>query len=182
MSGKSVSNTEIQQAIETLQAAIGCAKNGLPESVFLFVSSLTPMVNVDLLVRDPVGRTLLTWRDDDFYGPGWHIPGGIIRFKERAATRIALVAANELGVRVNVQPTPLCTLEMFNITRDVRGHFISQLFACTLASELDTARHFKADAPMHGDWAWHDVAPKNLLRVQEQYRFYIDAASRLESP
>jgi ADP-ribose pyrophosphatase YjhB (NUDIX family) len=175
MARKSVSSTEIQKAIETLQAAIGCAKDGLPESVFLFVSSLTPMVNVDLLVRDPEGRTLLTWRHDEFYGPGWHIPGGIIRFKEHVATRIALVAADELGVRVNFEPIPLCTLEMFNSTRDIRGHFISQLFACTLASELDKTRQFKTDAPRHGDWAWHNVAPKNLLNVQEQYRIYINA-------
>ena len=52
---------------------------------------LTPLVNVDLLIKDS-GRTLLTWRDDEFYGPGWHIPGGILGFKERALDRLAKVA------------------------------------------------------------------------------------------
>lgn len=53
-------------------------EKGLPEPVFEFVSSVTPMVNVDLLVRDENNRILLSWREDKFSGNVWHIPGGII--------------------------------------------------------------------------------------------------------
>ena len=61
------------------------------------------MINVDLLIRDDTDRTLLTWRHDAFYGPGWHVPGGIIRFKESAANRIAAVAQGELGTKVELR-------------------------------------------------------------------------------
>ncbi len=167
------SPTELEQALATLRNAIGSATKGLPEEIFLFVSSLTPMVNVDLLIRDEAGRTLLTWRHDRFYGPGWHIPGGIIRFKERFETRIAAVAAGELHARVGFDPAPLCTHEIFNSTRDIRGHFISMLYACRLESPLDESRRFDAATPRNGDWAWHERCPDNLIRVHEIYRTHI---------
>ena len=77
------------------------AKEGLPIDVFYFVSQLTPLINVDLLIKNKKGQVLLTWRDDRFYGPAWHIPGGIIRFKEKIEHRIEQVAQLELGASVN---------------------------------------------------------------------------------
>ena len=68
---------------------------GLPEELFLLVSRLTPLVNVDLLVQDEGLGTLLTWRADEFYGPGWHVPGGIIRYKETAEDCIRATAERE---------------------------------------------------------------------------------------
>lgn len=174
MNHASVPKEAIRQAIATLQAAVGSATHGLPEEIFLFASSITPMLNVDLLIRDAVGRTLLTWRHDAFYGPGWHIPGGIIRFKETAAHRIAAVATGELGAEVRFRPDPLCIRELFNTSRDIRGHFVSQLFACTLVSPLDPTRRFEPDAPRNGAWLWHDQAPANLIQAQECFRPFIN--------
>ena len=164
----------ILDAIDTLRQAVGSAREGLPEEIFLFISSLTPMINVDLLIRDEQGRTLLTWRDDRFCGPGWHIPGGIIRFKESSADRIAAVAAQELGAGVSFDPHPLCRHEMLIPKRDVRGHFISLLHACRLTTPPDPARRFDPAAPRAGDWAWHARCPEDLLPVQQVYRGYID--------
>lgn len=62
--------------IEGIRDYIDDPRNGLPEELFLFATEITPMVNVDLLVRDDEGRILLAWRDDDIYGTGWHVPGG----------------------------------------------------------------------------------------------------------
>lgn len=161
---------DVRSALATLAEALGPARHGLPEEVFLYVSSLTPMINVDLLIRDEAGRVLLTWRDDAFYGPGWHVPGGIIRFKEKAAERIAAVAAGELGATVNFDPTPMALHEIMNPERDVRGHFISLLHACRLTSALDETRRFDPAAPRAGDWAWHARCPDNIIRVHEIYR------------
>ncbi|MGC0154882.1 NUDIX hydrolase [Chromobacterium vaccinii] len=164
----------VLDAIDTLRQAVGSAREGLPEDIFLFVSSLTPLINVDLLIRDEQGRTLLTWRDDRYCGPGWHIPGGIIRFKERSADRIAAVAADELGASVSFDTRPLCRHEMLTPTRDVRGHFISLLHVCRLNTLPDPARRFDPAAPRAGDWAWHSHCPDNLVPVQRVYRDYID--------
>ena len=165
----------IHEAIATLRSAVGpSARGGLPEEIFLFASSLMPMINVDLLIRDDTDRTLLTWRHDAFYGPGWHVPGGIIRFKESAANRIAAVAQGELGTKVNFDSTPLGIFEITNPKRDVRGHFMSLLYHCTLAAPPDDARRFDPSNPRVGDWAWHSGAPNDLIVQQHIYRPYFD--------
>ena len=100
---------------ENILARIGNARDGLPEDVFRLVSQLTPLVNVELLINDKNKGTLLTWRHDEFYGPDWHLPGGIIRFKEFAATRIEKVAMSELGASVsfeNKSVWPLASLKI----------------------------------------------------------------------
>ncbi|MDR2604028.1 MAG: hypothetical protein LBC55_01570, partial [Desulfovibrio sp.] len=63
----------------------------------MFTSSITPMLNVDLLVRDDAGRILLSWRDDALCGTGWHVPGGVVRFQETLAERVRKTALQELG-------------------------------------------------------------------------------------
>ena len=166
--------TALQTAIATLREAIHNPKVGLPEDIFLFVSSLTPMVNVDLLIRDEAGRTLLTWRDDPFYGPGWHIPGGIIRFKESAAERIVAVAAGELGAKLEFAPDPCKLTEIVAPSRDLRGHFISLLYRCRLLSPPDAKRRADPSSPKHGEWAWHQGSPEKLLSVHAFYRPYLE--------
>ncbi len=165
----------VRAALATLDAALGPApRDGLPEEIFLFVSRLTPLVNVDLVIRDAAGRCLLTWRHDAFYGPGWHVPGGIIRFKESAAARIAAVAATELGARVDHAPAPLGLHEITHPTRDTRGHFISLPYACRLLTPLDEARRWDPTRPRAGDWAWHHGAPDDLIAQHHVYRPYLD--------
>jgi len=152
----------------------GNPREGLPEPIFRLVSQLTPLVNVDLLIRDPAGRTLLTWRADEFYGPGWHIPGGIVRFKESLAARIAKVADIELGCLVTHQPQPIATHEIMAPHRDVRGHFISFLYICTLLTPpRPDLQAMNSDAPRHGEWKWHDACPDNLISVHERFRPFI---------
>ena len=77
----------LTSAIHKIEKQIHNPKQGLPEEIFLFATRITPMINVDLLIKDYNGNTLLTWRDDGYHKPGWHIPGGIIRLKEKLAKR-----------------------------------------------------------------------------------------------
>ena len=74
-------------------------EKGLGQELFLLVSSLTPIVNVDLLVYNAKGQFLLTWRNDPHCGQGWHVPGGCVRFRESCEERIKKVAQQELGIR-----------------------------------------------------------------------------------
>ena len=63
-----------EHCIELLESAATHPHEGLPPDVFRFVSRITPLINVDLLVQDDQGRTLLTWRDDEWFGaPSPHI-------------------------------------------------------------------------------------------------------------
>jgi len=165
---------DIRRLIDALEVHIGNASQGLPEDIFLFVSRLTPMINVDLLVKNAKNETLLTWREDEFYGPGWHVPGGIVRFKEPVAARINAVAKSELGASVEFEKEPLAMNEVINATRDTRGHFISLLYACDLTSPLDSALKYKTGPGQNGQWAWHAGCPDNLISVHEMYRKYVE--------
>ena len=163
----------LKESVDAVASFSGDPRNGLPDDVFRLVTSLTPMVNVDLLIKNEDQHTLLTWREDEFYR-GWHVPGGIVRFKERMADRVAAVARTELGARVRINGAPLALNEVMHPTRDVRGHFISILYACELASPLDESRRQRSAQPKHGDWAWHASCPPQILRQHEMYRHLIE--------
>ena len=158
--------------LAAIEAAVGRARRGLPEDVFRFVSRMTPLVNVDLLIQDDRGRTLLTWRDDEFFGAGWHVPGGIIRYKETAADRIRACAREELGADVSFEPAPLLVAETIRAGRDARPLHLAALSLPADRSPLDEAK--RAGAPLRpGDWQWHERCPDDLLDVQRQYaRFF----------
>jgi len=158
----------VRRCIETIEAGLGDPRRGLSADVFRFVSRITPLVNVDLLIQDDRSRTLLTWRDDEFYGPGWHVPGGIIRYKESAADRIHACAREELGADVASDGAPLLVLESTR-EQDTRGHHISLLFRCRLLSPPDGARRAASDRPPSGQWRWHDRCPPDLLEAQRPY-------------
>ena len=172
-------NSRLTELLEELRQHIPAPKEGLPQEVFYFVSQLTPLINVDLLVKNKAGQTLLTWRDDRFYGPAWHIPGGVIRFKETIEQRIHKVAETELGCQVRFAPEPINVRGLINKDRDVRGHFISMLFLCEAVTEPSPAKRFSGQVPEQGQWAWHDESPDNLLSVHESFRIFIDGTPPL---
>jgi colanic acid biosynthesis protein WcaH len=164
---------EIKKIIDSLESFIKNPSEGLPSDVFLFISRITPIINVDLLIKNEQNQTLLTWRDDGYWVPGWHIPGGIIRYKETVSARIHAVAASELGAKIGFKEYPLTINEVIHPTRRVRGHFISLLFECTLMSSLDKNLSYEKGIPKPGQWAWHMKCPDNIIPVHEMYRKFI---------
>lgn len=169
------------EAVDRVRSLVKDAKAGLPEEVFLLVSQLTPLINVDLLIKSTDGKTLLTWREDKYYGPAWHIPGGIIRFKESIESRIVKVARSELGCQVAALGQPIEVRSLMNPSRDIRGHFISLTFLCSLITAPDPDRAFTQGSPRNGQWAWHQGAPHALLKQHEPYRKLIDDHPPLNS-
>ena len=162
----------LRSCIETLEAGLADPRRGLPEDLFLFVSRISPLINVDLLIQDERSRTLLTWRDDELFGAGWHVPGGIIRYKESAADRIRACAHEELGADISWEAAPVLVSETIR-TQNTRGHFISLLFRCQLLSPLDDAKGAASDGPSAGQWRWHRRCPPDLIAAQGQYaRFF----------
>lgn len=149
------------------------AKNGLDKDLFHLISSLTPIINVDLLIKNSKSETLLTWRDDEFYGPGWHLPGGVIRFKEKFETRIKKTALNELGINVESEDNPIHIRQIFNDSRDIRGHFISLLFKCKCISDPPKSNE-SSEIPIAGSWKWHHKCPDNIIHVHKEYSKFID--------
>ena len=168
------STPRLKSLIRSLQRHIDEPSKGLPEPVFRFISGITPLVNVDLLIQDENRKTLLTWRDDSIYGAGWHVPGGILRFKETFENRIREVARNELGAEVSTDGMPVAINQAIDPSRDIRGHHISLLFKCTLLSGPAEDLQCRCDLPKANEWMWHNKSPKNLLKIQRVYSRFID--------
>tara|TARA_B110000238_G_C16019449_1_gene392540 strand:+ start:269 stop:799 length:531 start_codon:yes stop_codon:yes gene_type:complete len=167
----------LQLAFEIITKEVSDAKKGLGKEVFHFVSSLTPIINVDLLIKNTCNETLLTWRADEFYGPGWHLPGGVVRFKEDPSSRILKVASNELGCSVKHGEAPLTVRSQIATDRDVRGHFISLLYKCSLETPPLPTREALSATPMNGQWMWHKKAPTNLVSVHESFIVYMNGGN-----
>lgn len=161
----------IKEAINFLETQISDASAGLPQDLFYFTSRVVPMVNVDLLIKNEKGSTLLSWRDDPYAGKGWHIPGGIVRFKEKLETRIEKVAESEIGISIEYEPDPISVNQVI-CEQNTRGHFISLLYKCSISST------FKPENKNIGRYdpgylKWFKKCPDNLVKVHEMYRQYI---------
>lgn len=145
-------------------------KKDLPEKEFLDISKKTPLINVDLLIQNEVGEVLLSWRDDEYCGTGWHIPGGIIRHGETLRERLELTALRELKRLPVFEGAPCKITEIFN-EQEYRNHFISLLYKgrCN-RNEINTVSIESSHQP--GDLSWFDYFP-GLVYSQAPYERYM---------
>lgn len=169
-----VYNPQIAEAIKTLREAQLDASAGLPQELFWLVSSLIPVVNVDLLIVNKFKQVLLTWRDDEFYNQCWHIPGGCVRFGETMIQTVHKTAREELGVDVHVNEIPLTVRDAinppFNNRQYVneRRHNVSVLFCCHLPDGFEIHNEtMKENTP--GYKKWFDQIPENFVAIQHIY-------------
>ena len=157
---------------DPIKAVEDLAKNpqaGLPDPVFYLVGRLTPYINVDLLIQDGRYGTLLTWRDDVIVGSGWHIPGGIIRYKEYAIERVYKVAKLELNSNLNSVEGPISINEIITKEKIERAHFISLLYKCAL--DENSLRNILNDRSEK--IRFFKKAPNDLLTQHRIYEAYI---------
>ena len=160
----------INNYINLIEEKIKDPKEGLPEEVFLLISRITPLINVDLLIKNNNNQILLTWRQKgQIYPEGWHIPGGIIRYKEKIFDRIKKVANKELNCEVSFDQNPLAINEIM-LNQKNRGHFVSLLFSCKLISEISNTSRYTEGEPKIGQWKWYDRCPKNLILPHMIYK------------
>lgn len=150
--------------------------HGLGNELFLFASTLMPVVNVDILATNSKGEMLLSWRDDPHCGRGWHVPGGCVRLNETFETRIQKTALAELGTEVVFDPVPIGIYQIFAgqerqglKDQRERAHFITVAFHCRLPEEYQIgAERMRPETP--GSLKWFADLPENLLKVQDCYK------------
>ena len=140
----------------------------LPEYEFLNISAKVPLINVDLLVINEYGEVLLSWRDDDYCGTGWHIPGGIIRHGESILKRLEITAQNELGCIPNIDCNP-CKIAEILLDQKYRNHFISLLYKCYCYKDEIIVSKYQEKA---GDLRWFNYFP-GLVYSQAPYNDYL---------
>lgn len=73
--------------------------NKLPKKVFDEIYTKVPRLCVDLLVRDSLGKVLLTKRSVG-WNNNWHFPGGTLQFGESLDSCAKRVAKEELSIEI----------------------------------------------------------------------------------
>ncbi len=158
-------------------------EQGLPEELFLEISGLVPITNVDLFILDDKGRLLLTWREDKYFGRGWHLPGGCIRFKETMLERVQKTALDELKTPVRIDEEPIAIkdvivnekrLELEN--QNTRAHHIAILFRCYLEKEA-----YVNEMICEKKAGWFPKIPSDILDVHSAYNDVFEKYSLLST-
>lgn len=168
--------TEIDRLKRAMQENGISPEKGLGEDLFLFTSTLMPVVNVDLLVMNEKGQILLSWRDDPHCGRGWHVPGGCIRFMETMEERIQKTAVCELGENVIPDMESVKVIEILEkqnrdgiLDQRERAHFITLAIRCRALPDYVIPEERRQEGKA-GCLRWFDELPENLLPVQKFYR------------
>ena len=177
----------LSQPIAAIDRAIGQPHPGrLPLDLFLLVSRLIPLFTVDLWIQNEDGSVLLTWREDEFFGRGWHVPGSALRLGETTQHRLHECAREELGAEIEAEPLPFDLMEEIQPhirdgtdpkARD-RAHNVSAAYRCRLLTPPDPARAYRPETgqpPQPGQWAWHPRCPDELLAVHRCYEKHFPA-------
>ncbi len=163
----------MNECVQKIEDYVQDPEKGLPDPIFYLVGRLTPYINVDLLIRHPEHGVLLTWRDDEYAGRGWHIPGGIIRFREKMTDRVREVARLELGVILQSIIGPIDINEIIASNQKDRSHFLSLLFRCELSDDTYNTLYQKhLDDPKEIDF--FKASPENILHWHKVYSKYIN--------
>ncbi len=137
----------------------------LPQHLFNYVSSITPLISVELIIKCPSNLVLLSWRDDGLYGPGWHLPGGVVRHKESLIDRIHAVASTECCIESFEPCTFLQVNQIMNPNRDLRGHFLAFAFGLS----IDFVPSVDQRNPQNGSLGLFPTAPSNLIPQHRRY-------------
>lgn len=143
----------------------------LSENDFLQLSVNTPLINVDLFVVNQYGEVLLAWRDDEYCGTGWHIPGGIIRHGETMQERLRKTAVKEIGFLPEFELMPCKITEIF-LKQKYRNHFISHLYMGWCANDRVKTENNRA---FHrtGELCWFGFNP-GLVYSQSVYEDFLN--------
>jgi len=156
----------------------------LPQDVFALVVRSTPLLSIDLLVRDDTGAMLLGWRRNRPARDCWFVPGGRVRKGETLDEAFTRIARSELGTALSRRDSePAGVYEHFY--QDHYGgeefgtHYVVLAYAVRTvrgALQPPPARHAEAQ---HAEYAWFSAAE---LRSRADIHPYSRAYAALAVP
>ena len=163
-----------KEAIAILRDAQFDTDQGMPQELFLLVSGLVPLPNVDLLIVDEQNRILLSRRNDRYFEKSWHIPGGCMHINESFDRCISQTAHRELGIDIAYDPKPIAVRNVIRGRNEdlryprERTHNVAILFRCTPPPDwgIDNANLTEDD---NGYLKWFDTLPEDFMKIQYAY-------------
>jgi len=153
----------------------------LNDQDFLAVIDATPLISIDLVVRDQRGQILLGYRDNKPAQHYWFVPGGRVRKQERLAQAFVRLTQVELGFSVAMDdarflgPYEHLYDDNFLATSGVGTHYV------VLAYEIQLAEGQSCTLDdQHSEQRWwqeHELLASALVHANT--KAYFDSSYRL---
>ena len=130
------------------------------------VVRLTPLVSIDLIVRNPGGQVLVGLRSNKPAQNTWFVPGGRICKDERMAAAFRRISQNELGTALEMSQARFLGVyehlyeDNFAGAAGVSTHYIVLAYEITLTQPLSSLPEAQ-----HAAYRWFSVA--DLLRAED---------------
>jgi colanic acid biosynthesis protein WcaH len=109
----------------------------IQEDLYRKIVRSMPIVCVDLLIRDPAGRTLLLKRNNPPAQDQWWFPGGRVHINESFLEAARRKAFQECGLTLNKEPISLGIFELFFDEGDAKYHSVTNLFEIELGEFVE---------------------------------------------
>lgn len=145
----------------------------LDNETFRAVVTSTPLISIDLIIRNPDGNVLLGKRNNRPAKSNWFVPGGRIQKNERVDAAFRRLVKTELGIDLDISQSRYVGLydHLYSDSiwgEDVSTHYVVNAFEVQL--ELDSAL---LPDTQHNAYAWFSV--NELLHaddVHEHTKWY----------
>jgi colanic acid biosynthesis protein WcaH len=153
----------------------------LDKDVFETIVAATPLISIDLIVRDSLGRVLLGKRVNSPAEGYWFVPGGRILKNETLSNAFSRLTQNELGLSLSISKARYIGLfEHFYsdsiFGQDVDTHYIVQGFEIVVESDLPLP-------PLqHSDYRWlleADLLESDDVHNHSKWYFQQDKGFRI---
>ncbi len=107
----------------------------IPQDLYDVIFNRIPRATVDLVIRDKEKGILLTRRNIEPYKNLWHLPGGMVRFKETLSDAVERIAKKELHVEVKaIRNLGTCETMNDDLGEDKPRHSIGTVLELEIVS------------------------------------------------
>ena len=153
-------------------------KQWLDPNTFKTIVDTTPLVSIDLLVRNVDGKILVGKRVNRPAQGYWFVPGGRILKNERIADAFARLTEAELGTRLEIASATYLGLyehfyddSIFTVGSDtVSTHYVVSGFEVVLPEEYSSLPY-----EQHNEYQWlSEEEFKSSEHVHLHSRWYVD--------
>lgn len=144
----------------------------LTDQVFKTVISSTPLISIDLIVRNEQNQVLLGWRLNAPAKGFWFVPGGRIQKNETLDNVFRRLLKEELGIKKTIHRSEAKFLGLYEhfydnnvFDENYSTHYI--VFAYEISIEQTKLEDFPK--MQHRDYMW--ISESNLLIENKVHRY-----------
>lgn len=154
----------------------------LDEETFRTVVESTPLISIDLVVRDPEGKVLLGKRLNRPAQGYWFVPGGRVLKDETISSAFSRLTFNELGIDIPISSASYLGLyehlyEDSALDKCVTTHYVVNAFEIKLNTPLKNLPEAQ-----HSEYRWiteSDLLGSPDVHLHSQWYFMDDMGYKL---